>query len=62
MPLLRNPDWSRAQVDAIIALQPSREAYLADADDILVNDGAADALAQRVHALHLDYLTLWAAP
>ena len=58
----RNPDWSRAQVEAIVALQPAREAYLADADDIVVNDGAPGALAQRVRALHLDYLTLWTTP
>lgn len=55
----RNPDWSPEQVAAILALQPSRESYLALADDIVVNDGAPDDVARLAHELHLTYLKLW---
>jgi dephospho-CoA kinase len=56
---LRNPDWSREQVLAIISMQPPREAYLAGADDIIVNDGPQDAIAALAAQLHQQYLSLW---
>jgi dephospho-CoA kinase len=55
----RNPDWSRAQVDAVLALQPSREAYLAHADDVVVNEGSPADVARLAAQLHLTYLKLW---
>jgi dephospho-CoA kinase len=59
---LRNPDWSRAQALAVVSMQPPRTAYLAGADDVIVNDGPADAIAALVAQLHQTYLTLWSSP
>ena len=56
---LRNPDWSREQALAIISMQLPREAYLAGADDVVVNDGPLEAIAARVAPLHQHYLSLW---
>jgi dephospho-CoA kinase len=51
--------FTRDQVLAIIARQASREARLAAADDVIVNDGVTlDALAQDVEMLHQRYLAL----
>jgi dephospho-CoA kinase len=51
--------FTREQVLAIIARQATREARLAAADDVIVNDGARlEALAQDVDALHARYLAL----
>jgi len=55
----RNPDWSREQVDAILALQPSREAYLEHADDVVINEGSPEDVARLAAQLHLTYLKLW---
>jgi dephospho-CoA kinase len=55
----RNPDWSPEQVAAILALQPSRETYLALADDIVVNVGTPGDIARLAHELHLTCLKLW---
>lgn len=49
---------TREQVLAIMATQTSREARLAKADDIIVNDGAFDTLEQEVDRLHALYLAL----
>lgn len=56
---LRNPGWPAAQVDAVMSLQLPRAAYLARADDVIVNDGAPEALAALVGARHRHYLSLW---
>jgi hypothetical protein len=40
---MRRNAFSRAQVLAIIARQATREARLAAADDVIVNDASADA-------------------
>ncbi|POR46564.1 dephospho-CoA kinase [Paraburkholderia eburnea] len=51
--------FTREQVLAIIARQATREARLAAADDVIVNDDVAlDALAQDVEILHQRYLAL----
>ena len=51
--------FSREQVLAIIARQATREARLAAADDVIVNDNAPlDALAAQVDAQHRAYLAL----
>ncbi|WP_244815159.1 dephospho-CoA kinase [Caballeronia sp. Lep1P3] len=52
--------FSRDQVLAIIAKQASRQARLAAADDVIVNDETAtlDTLGREVDALHARYLQL----
>jgi dephospho-CoA kinase len=59
---LRNPDWPREQVLAVISLQPPRAAYLAGADDVAGNDGPAEAIPALAAQLHQQYLTLWSRP
>jgi dephospho-CoA kinase len=49
---VRNPDWTGAEFDAVCALQPGRNHFLAQADHILSNDGDIDALRAQVLALH----------
>ncbi|PXX06749.1 dephospho-CoA kinase [Paraburkholderia tropica] len=57
--VMRRNGFSREQVQAIIARQATREARLAAADDVIVNDGAKlEALAQDVEILHQRYLAL----
>ena len=46
----------RAQAEAIMASQLDREARLAFADDVIVNDGSLDDLNAAVDALHPRYL------
>ncbi|KVV34049.1 dephospho-CoA kinase [Burkholderia ubonensis] len=49
--------FTREQVEAIIARQATRDARLAAADDVIVNDATTpDALAAQVDALHQRYL------
>ena len=57
---MRRNGFSREQVLAIIAHQATREARLAAADDVVVNDEHAtlDSLRQQVDALHARYLAL----
>ncbi|MGH8581347.1 MAG: dephospho-CoA kinase [Gammaproteobacteria bacterium] len=47
---------SRAEVEAIIAVQASREARLAAADETITNDGDLAGLARAVLALHRRFL------
>lgn len=49
---------SRAQIEAILAAQASREARLAIADDVVDNSGALAELHAQVDALHVGYLRL----
>ncbi|SAL70357.1 dephospho-CoA kinase [Caballeronia telluris] len=58
--VMRRNGFSREQVLAIIARQATREARLAVADDIVVNDANAtlDTLKRDVDALHARYLLL----
>lgn len=56
---LRNPDWSAAQLAAIISMQLPRAAYLAGADDVVNNEGDEAALRDAVRVLHQTYLQLW---
>ncbi len=49
------------QARAMLDAQASRADRLAAADDVIVNEGAADALAPRIAALHRQYLALAAA-
>jgi dephospho-CoA kinase len=52
--------FTRDQVLAIIARQATREARLAAADDVVVNDSAAtlEILQREVDALHTRYLIM----
>lgn len=50
--------FERSQIEAIIAVQASREARLAAADDVVDNGGDPQALAPQVDALHARYLEL----
>lgn len=50
-----------AEFSAILAAQASRKERLAAADDVIINDGARDALKQRVDELHRHYLQLASA-
>jgi dephospho-CoA kinase len=50
--------FERAQVEAIMATQASREARLAAADDVIDNGGDAAAIGPQVDALHRRYLAL----
>lgn len=56
--VMRRNRLSREQIEAIIAVQASREARLAAADDIVDNGGAPEALGPHVDALHLRYVEL----
>ncbi|MGH8617682.1 MAG: dephospho-CoA kinase [Burkholderiales bacterium] len=47
-----------AQVQAIMATQPTRAGRLAMADDVVTNDGPREALPPAVDALHARYLAL----
>ncbi|HGL4259728.1 dephospho-CoA kinase [Burkholderia dolosa] len=60
--VMRRNGFTREQVKAIIARQATREARLAAADDVIVNDATTPAaLAAQVDALHQRYLGLAAA-
>jgi dephospho-CoA kinase len=60
--VMRRNAFTREQVEAIIARQATREARLAAADDVIVNDNASlDALDAEVDQLHRTYLSLAAA-
>jgi dephospho-CoA kinase len=60
--VMRRNGFTREQVEAIIARQATREARLAAADDVIVNDATTpDTLAAQVDALHQRYLVLAAA-
>lgn len=58
--VIRRNGFSREQVLAIIARQATREARLAAADDVVVNDSAAtpETLQREVDTLHARYLAM----
>jgi dephospho-CoA kinase len=55
----RNPDWTSEQIRNMVRIQPPRAVYLAQADDLVRNDGLPDQLATRVRQLHHLYLANW---
>ena len=60
--VMRRNGFTREQVEAIIARQATREARLAAADDVIVNDAVTpDALTAQVDALHQRYVGFAAA-
>ncbi|WP_158935924.1 dephospho-CoA kinase [Burkholderia sp. S171] len=58
--VIRRNGFTRDQVLAIIARQATREARLAAADDVVVNDSAAmlETLQREVNALHARYVAM----
>lgn len=56
---LRNPDWTRAQVAGVVAMQLARADYLARADDVVENDGTLDEVRVLTEQLHRKYTDLW---
>jgi dephospho-CoA kinase len=57
--VMRRNGFTREQVLAIIERQATREARLAAADDVVVNDGATlESLGKDVDVLHARYLAL----
>jgi len=58
--VMQRNGFSRDQVLAIIARQATREARLAAADDVIVNDAQAtlDTLEREVEALHANYVRM----
>ena len=56
--VMRRSGLEESQVRAIMAVQASRAARLAAADDVIDNGGGLEALHARVDALHLAYLEL----
>lgn len=56
---VRNPDWTPAQIDAVLSIQLSREARLKRANDTIHNDGDLAALRAQVLALHKGFLRRW---
>lgn len=55
----RNPNWSLAQIEAVMALQVPRPTRLAAAHDTIDNDGPRQDLAAQVRRLHLANLQRW---
>jgi len=49
---------SRAEVEAIMATQATRAERLIHADDVIDNEGSAEALPAQIEALHRRYLQL----
>jgi dephospho-CoA kinase len=58
----RNESLSRQSVESIIALQATRQARIAIADDIIDNSGGPQKLTGEIEALHQRYLSLSRAP
>lgn len=56
--LAQRPGWTPTQIEAVMAAQSSREARLAAADDVIVNDGDLPQLRAEVARLHEFYLSL----
>jgi dephospho-CoA kinase len=59
--LLARDGMSESEARAMLGSQTSRAVRLASADDVILNEGAPDALPPRVAALHTRYLALSAA-
>jgi len=56
--LITRDGLSETAARAMLSSQTSRAARLASADDVILNDGAPEALGPRVAALHARYLAL----
>ena len=56
--VMQRDNLTRSQVLAIMSTQASREERLAQADDVIMNDGSVEDIADRVKPLHAKYLAL----
>ena len=56
---LRNPDWNMHQIQNILAMQISRQAFLEQMQDVIKNDASPAELQQQVEAMHWHYLKQW---
>ena len=56
--VMERDDLTRKQVLAIMATQATRQQRLAAADDVIINDGSIDDLAEKVKPLHEKYSVL----
>jgi dephospho-CoA kinase len=56
--VMQRSGLSHAAVEDIVRAQASRSERLARADDVIVNDGPAEALGPAIRDLHLKYLRL----
>ena len=56
--VMERDDLTREQVLAIMSTQATREQRLAAADDIIMNDGTIEALAEKIKPLHDKYILL----
>ena len=54
--LMARDNNSKAQASAILVSQADENTYRTVADDIIVNDGAIEALLKKIEALHTEYL------
>ena len=59
--VMQRDNNTREQVEAILRAQPDRKTRIIDADDVIINVGEQDYLAQEVQELHQLYLSLSAA-
>jgi len=57
----RNPYWSVAQIENILALQMDRADRAHHAHDTICNDGSLEDVQRQVETLHRTYLELWGA-
>ena len=55
----RNPDWSAAQINSVLAMQLGRQDRLIFADDTICNDSSLSSLEEKAQALHANYLQRW---
>ena len=60
--VMRRDDLTREQVLAIMSTQATRQQRLAKADDVILNDGSIEDMAQKVGPLHEKYLALSELP
>jgi len=55
----RNPDWSMAQIEKMLALQPDHAELARHAHDLIHNEGSVEQLAPQLQALHRTYQQRW---
>lgn len=56
---LRNPDWNKHQIENVLAMQISRQAFLEQTQDVIKNDASPAELQQQVEAMHWHYMKQW---
>jgi dephospho-CoA kinase len=56
--IMQRDQISAASAQALIHIQASREAYLDSADDVILNGGDMEQMAEQIKSLHQGYLQL----